>query len=665
MPLNYEVIESFANQRGISPVTTGVGFNGWSAFNTNGTSGINCPSGYGYAIQATVGAFFIRRPIASPRTSMGYASYHTMNLSADATYRLVYRSVVSGTPRGTYLHYRQSTNTFRIAYNENFSTISIVEFSAPADPTQPFHLAFEVIRDNFNGSVKVWLNGTQIVNLVNVNTGSSADAQNVHEVYLPQSTSGSCTRSNLILWDPTLGAWDGRIKIIDHLFPAYDVAFANMLGTSAQPYYADLAQVTGTTSWLNTTGAFLRVGFGNLTVEPEEIFGIELYWKNAVISTNDIAVHEPSYNHTFTTTTGGASVFHRHKINGPNAGGNWTTAQLNALEASWTRVTSSIQIPFAHILVVRTAAVSSLTPTVGTLTISDQSDGRSINSFVVVVGSVSRTDAGDLVVANSGTGASGDLEHIDVTDGLTVQGNLNLLGVIQTLTAADGFGASGVSFVVGVLEDPDDDDQIAAELAVAIALESALADAADQTTSAAVNMIGASVQDEDVLGTFASTANAIVGAVFARPDGLDAMLSAITSSIAGAGPTIDLNDEGLIEGVLAIIGGGDTVDEDDAPFIDVVLAIVSEMGFSDVLDQAVAAGIVFQLEAFPNRTVYPKRIARIVYRLLALRLAKVALETLVERRIERDPAKRLVVRLREDRKVAATPRARDNIVMQR
>jgi hypothetical protein len=409
-----EVAEDFSIARNANTI----GSPEWVSVTGGGADIVPCPSGFGWALSQDTSVatdHSIQRNIITARNGMGFAAMLTLDMpSGDTTWRPIYRAFLNAAAPSLWFRYQPSTNTFKVAYVNTGSETDVAgaTFSGPADPTQPFHVAIEVARSATVGTVKAWLDGTQVLNLSGVNTGNNANTFNRQIFYAPTSTgAGQTTMGNVLAWNTASYSWDGTRKVIQRLAPVLDVGASGWSGSA--PYWEKLDDTT-TSTQSNTNGS-IRVVLANMTIEPEEVFGLWVYWRPASGS-GFSTLHEPSYDHVGSTFTG-INAFAREYIAGPNSGGDWTQSRLNDLELSFTRNGSgTLDIPYGHILVLHSVEIAG--PPTGNL--AETLDGATLDALTNL------TAAAELAVTLDDTALA---SSVQVTGNIVVDAEIALDGV--------------------------------------------------------------------------------------------------------------------------------------------------------------------------------------------------------------------------------------------
>jgi hypothetical protein len=439
--------EDFSIARGLSTIG-----GEWSGVSGAGASVVACPSGFGWALAkdtSQTNNHAATRVIAAPTSGTGFAAFLTLDMPAgDTAWRLIHRTFVNGTNRALWLTYQPSTNQFRLEYNNSTVNVAVAgsTVAGPTDPTSAFHIAVEVTSDASSGTAKIWLNGTLVLNLSGVNTGNSGDLFDRETVAAPASTgAGQTTIGNVCLWNPAAHSWDGQVKIPQRLAPIADVSSSSWSG--AAPYWEKLddpAQNTAT-----TTGGTIRVELADIGVEPKEVYGLWVYWRQSGSGSANSVLHEPSAAYDHIGAASGAFAFMREYIAGPNGGGDWDEAALDELELTFSRVSGSVTIPYAHLLVLRT--VEEAGPPTGNLSVTLDDVTLVSEGQVPTAGNLSVTlaDATLESVTQVGIGSTGTLAATlaDVTLESAVE--IDVSGSLAVTLGAVSLTAFGVSGSLG------------------------------------------------------------------------------------------------------------------------------------------------------------------------------------------------------------------------
>lgn len=316
-----------------------------------------CPSGYGWALTKDTSIpnnHSTQWTPPSTHNTVGFAAFLTMGLPVtDAAFRGVIRAFTTSTNRAIRLVYRRSTNEYRLEYNNGVSFVAITgsTFAGPTNPAAVHHVAFEVNRSAATGTAKAWLDGALVVNLTNVNTGDGSHLFNRYEFSAPTASplgAGQTSIGNVMAWNTTAHSWDGRVKVVQRLAPTADVFVSNW--STPGPYWSQFADPT-VTSQTVTHPSEVRVALSDLTMEPDFVYGLYVYWRHSTIATGRRTLREPGFSHVGPNIAGQANL--RDYIGGPNAGGDWTATQLNNLELSIEGVSGDFRPMWAHLLVVR------------------------------------------------------------------------------------------------------------------------------------------------------------------------------------------------------------------------------------------------------------------------------------------------------------------------
>ena len=356
----------------------------WTGTAGSGASIVDCPSGFGWAIAkdtSVVNNHICTRVITASNNGMGFAAWLTLNVpSGDTTWRPIHRLFTNGSNSATWLTYQPSTNQFRIEFNSgaggNVAQTGTVT-AGPADPTIAFHIAVDATSA---GAVKIWIDGALITNVTGASIGSSYNRESLYA--FTSTGAGQVTMGNVVLWDPASHTWDGEVKVIERLYPVSNVSAVGTWTTTGSVGVASALDETPSNSTTSTSGTSARVTLSDMSGEPAEVYGVWIYSRQQSTGQGGCVLHEPSYDHATATTYTGttATGYIREYVDGPNAGGDWDEASLNALEFSVVRASGTVQFHYGHILVLRTldeASGGSYTISIeaGSFSVSGQSVG--------------------------------------------------------------------------------------------------------------------------------------------------------------------------------------------------------------------------------------------------------------------------------------------------
>lgn len=440
--ITLEFVEDFSRARD----ATTIGAPEWTSTSGSGADIVPCPSGFGWALaqdtsQATNHS--IQRNITTARNGMGFAAILSLDMpGADTDWRPIYRAFLNSSAPSLWLRYQPSTNTFKLSYTNVTTETDIIggTFAGPADPTLPFHVAIEVTRNATTGTAKAWLEGALVLNLSGVNTGSASHTFNRNVIFAPVSTgAGQTTVGNVMAWNTSLHSWDGGRKVLQRLAPISDVSSSGWTGSA--PYWTPLEDTSTTTA--TTTNGSIRVALADLDVEPESTYGVFVFWQPGDGTTSGTGF---ATLHEFAADRAGASVtglfqFGRDYWGAPDAGGEWTKANVNLLELSITRTAGTLTVPYGHIVLLRSVEVQG--PQTGDLavTLDALTLDSSVNVTQTATLAVTLDDLTPIIAAqvNNGViadGATGDSLTIEL-EALSLAADVELEVIASVLVTLD------------------------------------------------------------------------------------------------------------------------------------------------------------------------------------------------------------------------------------
>jgi hypothetical protein len=228
---------------------------------------------------------------------------------------------------------------------------SILGTEAEGNPLQAeawYYLEIEAVIHGSTGSVKVYKNGAEVINVSGVNTkGQSQDGVSTLRLRMPGTAAWAASSfDDVYVADAATRLGDSRVIT---LVPDSDTADKDWSPSSGQDNYAmvDEEQVDGDTSYVasSTPGDLDFYTMGNLGVTPETIHAVQLMMcackddaatREVRLKLKSGATVEDGPTQALSTSY---QYFHEIYDADPDAEGPWTATAVDAMQAGVETVT--------------------------------------------------------------------------------------------------------------------------------------------------------------------------------------------------------------------------------------------------------------------------------------------------------------------------------------